>query len=73
MLRDFGELSEQYERINALLQAAREQQNAQSIAFYTRMMGGIELELEARSRHVAAGVAPPVSPQQESHQQQRSG
>ena len=68
-LHSFGELSEQFERVNSLLQTATEQQNTRSIAFYTNMLNGIELELQARSHRVAAVLAPPPRrPQQESHQ-----
>jgi hypothetical protein len=58
-LRNFGELSEQFERVNSLLQTATEQQNTRSIAFYTNVLNGIELELQARSHQFAAVLAPP--------------
>jgi hypothetical protein len=46
-----------------------EQQNARSIAFYSIMLDGIELEVRTRLHEVATVLAPPVPPQQEGHQE----
>lgn len=74
-LQPFSEVVGAFERTNALLQSATEQQDDNAIAFYTVALNGISLEMQeremqARTRLHAPVPAPPASLHHESRQEE---